>query len=170
MSGYGHPNKYNYFREIHPDWEPQETAIIEDTAGSTKKAIDAGFENVIGIVVSKFQCLDDNENFNIQKQQEEISKLLEAGARIVVTDYTDISSAIDWMNNGMDLHNVPTFNSQVYEKQREMHSPVSILNFDLSKTIKNSHGLNIHRSHFLTSGTCIKSPTPISASRINRYR
>lgn len=129
LSGYGHPNKYNYFREIHPDWEPQETAIIEDTAGSTKKAIDAGFENVIGIVVSKFQCLDDNENFNIQKQQEEISKLLEAGARIVVTDYTDISSAIDWMNNGMDLHNVPTFNSQVYEKQREMHSPVSILNF-----------------------------------------
>lgn len=127
LSGYGHANKYIYFRAIHPDWEPEETVIIEDTAGSTKKAIDAGFENIIGIVASKFQCLDDDGNFNKQKQHEEINKLLDAGAHMVVTDYTDISSAIDWMNNGMNINHAPTFNGQVYGKREGIHTSLPIL-------------------------------------------
>lgn len=122
LSGYGHANKYIHFTEMHPDWDPEETVIIEDTAGSTKKALEAGFENVIGVVVSKFQCFDDNGHFNQQKQYEEIRRLLEVGACIVVTDYTDISLAIDWMNDGMDINNVPAFKGQVFENKSGIHA------------------------------------------------
>jgi beta-phosphoglucomutase-like phosphatase (HAD superfamily) len=114
ISGYGHANKYEYFRELHPDWKPEETAIVEDTAGSTKKAIDTGFKNIIGIVASKFQC-NTEEN-----KREEIAKLLKAGARIIVTDYGDIPKVIEWMNNGMDMDNLPMFKSDVHNNQGDL--------------------------------------------------
>ncbi len=117
LSGYGYPNKYVRFTEIHPDWHPEETAIIEDTAGSTKKAIQAGFKNIIGIVVSTFQCHDDNGNFSAAKQREEINQLLDAGASVVVTNYADISAAIAWIDNGLDASNKPDFNEPVYIAQ-----------------------------------------------------
>ena len=114
ISGYGHANKYEYFRELHPDWDPETTAVVEDTAGSTKKAIDAGFTNVIGIVASKFQTLDDDDNFSRDKQLAEIAKLKEAGACVIVTDYRDIPAAIKWMDNGMSMDNVPSFHGDVH--------------------------------------------------------
>lgn len=114
ISGYGHANKYEYFRELHPDWDPETTAVVEDTAGSTKKSIDAGFTNVIGIVASKFQTLDDEGYFSRDKQLAEIAKLKEASARVIVTDYRDIPAAIEWMDNGMSMDNVPSFHGEVH--------------------------------------------------------
>jgi beta-phosphoglucomutase-like phosphatase (HAD superfamily) len=125
LSGYGHANKYIYLRKLHPDWDPEETAVVEDTAGSTRKAIEAGFENVIGIVASKFQILDDEGNYSREKQLSEIQKLKEAGAKIVVTDYRDIPAAIDWIDNGMDMNNIPDFISEVHNSNSlEAHNQV----------------------------------------------
>ena len=122
VSGYGcgdeyDNNKYKYFRALNPDFNPEETVVVEDTAGSTKKAIDACFHNVIGIVASKFQCLDDDGNPDPKKQAVEIANLLKAGAPIVVTDYRDIPSAIEWMENGMDMNNVPVFSRPPYTQE-----------------------------------------------------
>lgn len=114
ISGYGHANKYDHFRDLHPEWDPETTAIVEDTAGSTQKAIDAGFMNIIGIVASKFQCLDDNGNFSRDKQLSEISKLKEAGARVIVTDYRDIPKAVEWLDNGMSMESIPDFHGDVH--------------------------------------------------------
>ena len=114
LSGYGHANKYVYFRSLNPDWDPAETAIVEDTAGSTKKAINAGFENVIGIVASKFQILDDNNRYDPAKQFDEIMNLHEAGAKIVVTDYRDVPLAVEWIGNGMKYEHRPDFSGAVY--------------------------------------------------------
>lgn len=114
VSGYGHDNKYVHFRDLHPDWDPEKTAVVEDTAGSTKKAIAAGFTNVVGTVASKFQTLDDDGNFSREKQLEEIAKLKEAGAKVIVTDYRDIPAAIEWMSNGMSMDNAPKFRSEVH--------------------------------------------------------
>lgn len=114
ISGYGHANKYVHFRSLHPDWDPAETAIVEDTAGSTKKAIDAGFENIVGIVASKFQILDDNNRYDSAKQFGEITKLHEAGAKIVVTDYRDVPLATEWIGNGMKHEHRPDFSAAVY--------------------------------------------------------
>lgn len=113
ISGYGHENKYVYFRELHPDWNSDVTYIVEDTAGSTKKAIEAGFKNIIGIVASKFQC-DTVEN-----KRAEIRKLVDSGATIVVTDYADIPQAIGWIENGMDITRIPNFKSEVHHKEMQ---------------------------------------------------
>lgn len=113
VSGYGYKNKYEHFRSLNPSWDPDETVIVEDTASSTKKAIDAGFDNVIGIVASKFQTQDTNGNFDPEKQRQEMESLLKAGAKIIVTDYRDIPFAIDWMSNGMNPDQKPDFVSTV---------------------------------------------------------
>lgn len=107
VSGYGHANKYVYFQQLNPNWELDSTVVVEDTAGSTKKAIEAGFANVIGIVASKFQTLNDKGQFDATKQAAEIQKLKEAGAKVIVTDYRDLPIAIEWLSNGMDMNNVP---------------------------------------------------------------
>lgn len=114
LSGYGHANKYLHFRDLHPDWKPEETVVVEDTAGSTKKAIEAGFSNVIGIVASKFQCETP------ESQQADIQKLVEAGAAIVVTDYADIPKAIEYIESGMDMNNMPDFKKDVHFNNRQI--------------------------------------------------
>lgn len=108
ISGYGHPNKYEYFRDLHPDWDPAEVIVVEDTDGSTKKAIAAGFTDVIGIVASRFQC-DTPEN-----KQAEIKKLIDAGACVVVTNYRDLPNAVKWIENDMNPNDKPDFNASVY--------------------------------------------------------
>ncbi len=123
FSGHNLPNKYTSFFEANPDWKPEETICVEDSDSSVKKAIAAGAHSVVGCAYSDFQKLDDNGDFDTKKQGEEITKLLKAGAPIVVTDYRDIPSAIKWIENGMDIDNKPEFSKEVFMQSSIQSSP-----------------------------------------------
>lgn len=103
FSGHNCPNKYKSFFDANPDWAPEETICVEDSAGSVKKALDAGAAAVIGCAYSSFQVLDDDGNFSEEKQRAEIAKLKEAGASVIVRDYRDIPTAAKWIENGMKM-------------------------------------------------------------------
>lgn len=94
ISGYGHDNKYEFFRSLHPDLDPAQTAIVEDSLSGVKKAKAASPEfRVIGTVASEFY----------QDKPAQVRALLQAGATVVVHDVRDIPAAIEWMNEGLDM-------------------------------------------------------------------
>lgn len=119
FSGHNLPNKYMSFFETNPNFKPEETVCVEDSDSSVKKAIAAGAHSVIGSAYSDFQTLDQDGNFSRDKQLAEIRKLLEAGANIVITDFRDIPTAVEWINAGMSMHSKITseFKGDVYHNK-----------------------------------------------------
>lgn len=98
ISGYDYDNKYEYALELL-GWDPSETVVVEDSISGVTKAKTASAEfRVIGTVAAKF--------YTVKKDQ--IAKLKDAGADIIVTDVRDIPKAIEWLNNGCDMHNFPS--------------------------------------------------------------
>lgn len=105
LSGYGHDNKYSYFLELHPDWDPSETVVVEDSLSGVKKAKAANSNfRVIGTVAAKFYT----------DKKDQISQLMKAGADIVVTDVADLPKAIEWLDNGLSMDKVPDFKGTVH--------------------------------------------------------
>ena len=109
ISGYGHDNKYVYFMELHPDWDPAETAIVEDSISGVEKAKAASPDfRVIGTVAAEYY------GSTYEEKREHIAEMLAKGASIVVTDVADLPAAVEWLNNGMDMDNAPDFTGIVH--------------------------------------------------------
>lgn len=112
ISGYGPGNKYTLFMELNPDWNPAETIIVEDSLSGVRKALATSKKfRVVGTVASQFY----GDSYEAKIPQ--IEKLLEAGASVVVTDVADFPAVFQWLNDGMDMKNIPDFKGPVHHNQ-----------------------------------------------------
>ncbi len=116
ISGYDYSNKYEYFFELHPDWDPAECAIIEDSKSGATKA-KAANENVrvVGTVAAQYYT----------NKQEQADVLRRAGADIVISHASDIPKALQWLKTDLSQDTKPDFTSQVWTKNEDDYTPAA---------------------------------------------
>ncbi|NQZ13554.1 MAG: hypothetical protein HRT94_01850 [Alphaproteobacteria bacterium] len=124
ISGYGYPNKYEYFETLGHNWDPEETLIVEDSTSGVEKAKAANEAyRVIGTVASDFY-----EDKGAQAQA-----LMDKGADIVVVSVVDLPAALDWMNTGFDPEKQPRFQAPVYLNDAHKADAVTQLKADANR-------------------------------------
>jgi len=109
VSGYDVANKYEKFQGIHPDaddFPPETTAVYEDSTSSAKKAATLGHP-VVGSIA-------DFDFYPGEKGLQQAGKLLENGARVIVSNARDFALAIDWFNAGMAEDKMPEFHADIW--------------------------------------------------------
>lgn len=105
ISGYDYDNKYVYFFELHPDWDPAECAIFEDSkSGVTKAKASHDDVRVIGTVAAQYY----------PDKAEQATVLMQAGADVVVSHADDMPKALEWLDNGLTAETRPTFTAEVW--------------------------------------------------------
>lgn len=113
-SGYGHANKYD---ESIPalGWNPEEIAVIEDSVSGVSKAkAHHPAIRVVGTVAARFY----------EDKAAQAKALMDAGARLVISDMRDLSVALDWLSADMDPVVMPTFRGRVYTPYPHLDVPV----------------------------------------------
>ena len=103
-SGYDHANKYDEaFTAL--GWEPADTVVVEDSlSGVTKAKQGRPDVRVVGTVAAKFY----------EDKPAQAKALLDAGANLVIANFSDLPKAIAWLNDGMDANKKPDFAGQVF--------------------------------------------------------
>jgi beta-phosphoglucomutase-like phosphatase (HAD superfamily) len=103
-SGYGHANKYDEaFGAL--GWNPAETVVVEDSLSGVSKAKQGRTDvRVIGTVAAKFY----------EDKPAQAKALMDAGAALVIADFSDLPKAVKWLDAGMDANKKPVFAGQVF--------------------------------------------------------
>lgn len=112
-SGYGHPNKYDEaFNAL--GWDPNETAVTEDSKSGVEKARkDRPGVKIIGTVAAKFY----------PDKAAQAKVLIDAGADFVITNFADLPKTVEWLDSGMDVNKKPDFAGQVFVPAAKTFQP-----------------------------------------------
>lgn len=107
-SGYGHPNKYDEaFGAL--GWDPADTVVVEDSLSGVSKAKAGRPEvRVVGTVAARFY----------EDKAAQAKALMDAGADIVITDFSDLPKAVAWLGQGKDLNQKPDFAGKTFVPEK----------------------------------------------------